>query len=632
MRKKLLIIALPIVVALIAAVICLIILPQNEDYAITASVGAAEIYAYDSVRAADSLIVYTVDYERNPYGYELLVEKSTGFVIDADDWVELKDGTFILSGHGEAAELLRKAEIGDIVKITNDNVEIYRDMKKSAIKKVDVERERIDSIVDYRRDNLYDIDLEGIEKLELLIEESFDDLYSYCKKDDIDQSTMDKKVNEIMTLLQQKYYFSLESNAVEGRGMWHRPGYSGVKENDIDGVKEFVSKVAELGMNSVYVETYLHGMTVYYSDLLQSQHQIMSSFECEEYENDYFLALISECHKQGIEVHAWVELLNAGIHNWSLPSHIDESWLIYDSDSAHRFLDPANKEVVEYLCDVVEEMISKYDFDGVSYDYIRYSENGSSTLALTDEHKCDAVSSLVQALSERIRSLDRGVIISASPYGYIDDAKTIYKQDISKWLENGYLDLVLPMVYTENVELLTDTVDEFKPYMKSTFQYTGISPIYNGASVMRNMELIDALNGVANGFSLFASQNYISRSNDYYERVRTAFSMSVSRNKAITPTSDVYEVLNVWINQLKSRYVRLYIPNMTEKEWQFMSDFFSETEKILKEKGNIEAILDSVLKLADAACGFESDAVSGRIAEQTDTILKILEYAIAHKY
>ena len=39
------------------------------------------------------------------------------------------------------------------------------------------------------------------------------------------------------------------------------------------------------------------------------------------------------------------------------------------------FLDPGNPEVRSYLTDLVSEVVSKYDVDGIHLDYVRYPDD-----------------------------------------------------------------------------------------------------------------------------------------------------------------------------------------------------------------------------------------------------------------
>lgn len=636
MKRKLFIIFILITLALFTAVSIYIttdVTTSNGNYKdFKIFVGKRAVDAYNSERYADYLVVYTEDYERNAYGYELLVERDTGFVIDADSSVIIMDGAYVISGHGVSAQFLRGADIGDIVVLSDDYISIERDIRKSNLKKLELEMERIDNIINHKKENLFDINSDGIEYADKEIEKNFADFKLYCESPDVDADVIASKASYIIELLEYKYYCSIESNAVEGRAMWHRPNNSAIDESNIDGVEELVSYISRLGINTLYVETYWHGMTTYYSNVISGQHPRMASFDYGEYGDDYILALISECHKQGIEVHAWVELVNVGLKDWALPTHIRNDWLCIDnSDSKSRFLDPANEQALSYLCQVVEEMLERYDFDGINCDYVRYSEAGESIFALTDEMKCEAVTKLIKSISTCARNTKKDIVVSVSPYGYLDNALSIYKQDTRAWLEKGYVDVVVPMIYTENADLLLSTVRDYYEYSDKALQYTGISPLYNGSDLMMHQELIETIeNSYVGGFSLFASQSYITEDIAENERILSAMSNGVGRVRAIPPTADIHKVIKAWLAQLTERCNTIYLEHMTDNEVKQINEFLASIEHHLEKDWNLEAILVLVEDFKAHTIDFQSDAVSKRICSQIDRIYIVIKYAFKH--
>lgn len=667
MKRKLLIAGIILAVAVTVASVLTIFYIRDKEQ--TTTVGQWELDFIDYPRYTDSLVLYTQDAERNEFGYEVLVEKKSGFVIDSNLLVNITEDTFVLSGHGEAAELLKKIEVGDVVKINDTTVTVKRSLAKSSIKKIEIYRDEVDDIADYRIENLYDINKIDLRELDMKIGLEIIKLRGYLfLSPDIDEETVNTKMEKIMQLIDEKYYCTIEARAVEGRGIWHRPGASGIKEDDIEGVREFVSRLDELGINAIYVETFWHGMTTYKSDVLGLQHPKMANCDYGEYGSDYTLALISECHKKGIEVHAWFEVLNAGIVGRAPASYIKDEWLCknLDGDGSDNYFDPTNPEVQELLLNVLSEMLEKYDFDGVSYDYIRYAETGDyagyidcgfteNSIALFKEQygysgdnlpedlkndtalrakwhefKREAITNLVKKMSSHIRSIDPETVISASPYGFIEDAKDIYMQDIDTWLLRGYLDVVLPMIYTEDSGLLSDTADDYEKYSHIVLQYTGISPLYNGANLRRNQDLTDAIQELdISGVSFFATQNYITRNQEYNQLIADVLSSSTHSGKAITPTSDANTVFGAWKAQLLDRYQRIYKKEMGAEEIALIEEFDRATEATIESSVHIAEWLELLQDLKEKAENFDNDAVRDRITSEIDYIYHILNSALS---
>jgi len=492
-----------------------------------------------------------------------------------------------------------------------------------------------------------------------------DALRYYSSLEDADLEKIEKRLSDIWSLIDLKYALTLECYAVEGRGIWHRPNASAIDETTLDGVKAFAAYLHDMGINALYVETYWHGMTIYYSEALDCQHPRMMGFDYGEYGDDYTLALISECHKLGIEVHAWVELLSAGSYYGIEAPYIKQEWLYSDhtGDTSGGYIDPTNPEVQQHLATVIGEMVEKYDFDGISYDYIRYSDasyNGDFEDCGFTEHsvsefskkygykgndlaydiqknaelrgkwhafKRDAVTSTVKGLTELIRSLDPEMIISSSPYGFINDAYNIYMQDIGLWLDNGYLDVVLPMIYTENTDSLTSAAAVFNNY-PTVLQYTGISPLYNGDTVCKNQELIAAIKDLTiSGVSFFATQNYIVEDPEYAENILKALTCGSNREQALTPTSDINMVWDAWRGQLADRYERIYRENLSERDSLTVLDFLENAKSCITVEQMLACLEDFNLAIGD----FEDCAAHDRIKEQADYIYRILMAAKARE-
>ncbi len=641
---------------------------NSKKDGLTSVIGERKIDSRNGVRYEDTLVLYSENIERNEYGFELLVEEEGGFVIDADNRLDLLPGTFLLSGHGEAAAFLRTVQIGDMVRINyDDTAVITRHVKDSNLKKIEIKNSKADDAIKLAKDELFDVDTEALADLDKDLKSAILHLKSYLlftKSPDFD--TVSEKVDSAISIINQKYYTIMQSRSVEGRGMWHRPGNSGIDESDLEGVIQFADRLSDLGINTLYVETFWHGMTTYYSDHLGAKHPRMAKYSYGEYGDDYILALISECHKRGIQVHAWVELLRIG--GWRMrPSYIKDEWFITDLDGSTKegFLDPTNPEVANFVLSVTEEMLKKYSFDGISYDYLRYPETGEyggyidsgfseNAISLfskkyeyegkdliadlkTDkalreswhEFKTNAITELLGKVTERVRATDPNAVISASPYGYMEDAKTIYMQDVATWIAYGYVDVLLPMIYTENEDLLLEAATEYKTFSDRILQYTGISPLYNGASLVKNQQLIHALQsaGIA-GTSLFASQNYITKNEELNREILSVFDMTTHKGTAISPTDEVNKVFSAWMDGFTDKYDRLYKPHLSSEEREIIQQFIEcEFDKMHTPRD----VAERLKMLRDLRTNVEKishRAARERITEQIDYVYKILDVSI----
>lgn len=225
MKKKIIIFLILVVLVLLALAVGFE-LYVNKQLIVT--VCSTKLEHVNEERYEDYLVQYTYDFERNEFGYEVLVEKDTNYVIDCDVWVEITDDTYVISGHGDAADFLRNVDVGDIIDIQDDTLTVERNLYLSNLKKIEIENSKIDDIINQRSLGLYDIDIDNISIINEQIDAAINDFEECFLTLDIDEEQINGKVDAILELIHLKYYQSFESNAVGGRGMWHRPNASGI--------------------------------------------------------------------------------------------------------------------------------------------------------------------------------------------------------------------------------------------------------------------------------------------------------------------------------------------------------------------------------------------------------------------
>ena len=658
MKRVLIALAIVLVVVLTSVIVWQVDMCDEKSYQHATTISTLDFDGANVARMTNAIVIYTIDFPRNQFGYELLVERDTGFVVDKGEQVDFRKGTYIVSGHGDAVETLQSVQLGDILQVQFGSIAIKRDAVLSPLKALELQ---VDDFVQCKIDGLYDIDHQAIEQISQTIEQKMQEVVDYAQTEDATAEQIDVKSKELISLLTTKCALAMESQAVDGRGMWHRPNASAFDETNLDGVKQFVNRLYELGINNLYVETLWHGMTTYHSEVLDCQHPSMQGNDYGEYGNDYTLALISECHKLGIQVHAWVELLTASSYYGVKSPSIKSEWIYADLDGNKQgYLDASNPEVQSYLANILTEMLQKYNFDGVSYDYIRYdaspyegdyadcgfTDHAIATFSaqcdytgsnLTQDLRADThlrekwhnfkraqITNTVRNLTQLVRNVAPEVIISASPYGYMFDAYHVYMQDVETWLQNGYLDVVLPMIYTENVDVLVANAQKFDSYHTSALQYTGISPLYNGDTILKNQQLIDAIKMQnISGVSLFASQNYLVKKDAYAQFVLQTMTLGTHKVKAVSPTADIKEVFSAWTNQLQSRFERIYAEHMTATEKQTLQAFLQSASGA----SDVDQMLALVSSLQSDVQSFSNNAVKNRIAEQAEYVHKILTFA-----
>lgn len=190
--------------------------------------------------------------------------------------------------------------------------------------------------------------------------------------------------------------------------------------------------------------------------------------------------MVAECHKRGMELHAWINPYRAAqnINNPLAPTHPfhrHPEWFFRYGNQL--FFNPSRPEVIQYLCQVVDDLVERYDIDAIHMDDYFYpypiagetipdradyemSPRGFSNI---NDWRRDNVNQLIQALHHTIKNRKPHVRLGISPFGIyrnnISDkrgSKTKGLQnyddlyaDILLWDAMGWVDYIVPQIYWE---------------------------------------------------------------------------------------------------------------------------------------------------------------------------------------
>lgn len=194
--------------------------------------------------------------------------------------------------------------------------------------------------------------------------------------------------------------------------------------------------------------------------------------------------LLEQAHKKGIEVYAWVNPYRyaSGTNQWGQSDRdyvkTHPEWLL--QNSSETILNPGLPEVEQRIVDVCEDMISKYDVDGLVFDdyfynsggigmdadadlYQKYT-SGGGTLSQADWRR-ENVNTMVRKVDAMIKKVKPWVRFGISPAGIAGTAATsasiygvkpspgsdwqynqIYSDPLA-WLNEGTIDFISPQVY-----------------------------------------------------------------------------------------------------------------------------------------------------------------------------------------
>lgn len=227
----------------------------------------------------------------------------------------------------------------------------------------------------------------------------------------------------------------------------------------------------EANFNTVLFQTRLRGDVIYPS-IYETFAESLAGKTGRNPGYDPLKFAIEECHKRGMEIHAWMVCIPAGNDRQvkllgkqsvvkkkpTMCIHFKRAW----------YLDPGNPETAKYLAAIAKEISMNYDIDGIHLDYIRYPENAENfpdgkTFRKYGKGKTisqwrrDNITSIVREIYNDVKLIKPWVKVSSSPVGKYDDTRrysskgwnaynAVY-QDAKLWLKTGIHDAIFPMMY-----------------------------------------------------------------------------------------------------------------------------------------------------------------------------------------
>lgn len=229
-------------------------------------------------------------------------------------------------------------------------------------------------------------------------------------------------------------------------------------------IDHMIQNMKEKGFNMLLLHVRPFSDAIYPSNLFPSSKTIVG-VEGEKLPFDLLAYFIEKAHTAKIEVHAWINPYR--IRNTTDVSSISiknpcYKWL--GSDLVHViegkgiYYNPASPEVQKLIVSGIEELVEKYDLDGIHFDdyfypndtiddkfYEVYKKNGG-TLSKQDYH-FENTNQLIRQVYQTVHK-KKGMVFGVSPEGNIDNNYDSNFIDTKKWLrEKGYVDYIMPQIY-----------------------------------------------------------------------------------------------------------------------------------------------------------------------------------------
>lgn len=232
-------------------------------------------------------------------------------------------------------------------------------------------------------------------------------------------------------------------------------------------LRDILDKLQRAGINTVLFQARVRG-TVVYPSQLEPWDGCLSGVPGRSPEYDPLAFAIDECHKRGMELHAWVVTIPVGKWNALGCKTLRNKYPhLIKRIGEEGYMDPENTATATYLANFCKEITDRYDVDGIHLDYIRYPETWRINIAHDAARR--NITAIVRAIGEKVKASKPWVKYSCSPIGKFSDLSRFASngwnayakvcQDAQGWLRDGLMDALFPMMYFQGNHFFPFAID-----------------------------------------------------------------------------------------------------------------------------------------------------------------------------
>lgn len=273
-----------------------------------------------------------------------------------------------------------------------------------------------------------------------------------------------------------------------------------------EGIEEAVTRCKSFGIDQIYVVVWNRGYTLYPSTIMEREFgkKVAPRFA----DRDMLKELIEIAHTKGLKVHAWFEFGFSSSYQEADGGHIltkKPSWKAIDNEgnlvskNGFQWMNAFDPEVQNFLISLIQEVMENYDIDGIQGDD-RLPANPSTagydelTVSLyKGEHdgkappkdyrdslwidwRAKRLNLFAKRVYETVKQIKPNISVTMAP-SIFPWSKEEYLQDWPAWVENGWVDAIIPQVYRYDIKAYTTTLDtnlEFMPKNTKTELIPGV--------------------------------------------------------------------------------------------------------------------------------------------------------------
>ncbi len=237
--------------------------------------------------------------------------------------------------------------------------------------------------------------------------------------------------------------------------------------------------------------------------------------------------MVQECHKRGMELHAWINPFRAKTKGTkelaSNHPYVKHPERFFDYDGIYLF-DPGLHENRRYICSIAADIVRRYDVDGLHIDdyFYPYPVAGVSIpdqqtyathkngIGNIDDWRRYNVNLFIEMLHDSIHAAKPWVKFGVSPFGIYHNARpgsnlpgsktngtqnydNLYA-DVLYWINKGWVDYTVPQLYWE----IGHKAADYAELVQWWSRFAGGRPLIVGQDVERTVRAADLRNPAVN--------------------------------------------------------------------------------------------------------------------------------------
>lgn len=225
-----------------------------------------------------------------------------------------------------------------------------------------------------------------------------------------------------------------------------------------------LDNLKENNFNLLILQVRAFSDSIYDSDIFPTAYYILNKNNKPSYDIlDFF---IKESHKRNIDVHAWVNPYRVSsdekIENIKKDNpayNFIYNKCVQEVKNKGVYYNPACSEVTDLITSGIEEIVKKYDVDGIHFDdyfypskeidkdlYEEYKASGGDKSI--NEYRYSVILNMIKNVNKTIKNNKQNVVFGISPEGNINNDYNNHFLDVKTILSsNEFIDYIMPQIY-----------------------------------------------------------------------------------------------------------------------------------------------------------------------------------------